>query len=182
MSKDGSYEPGPAGGARILRADGDTWGLVLERELRHAPGVVWKALTDPAQLREWAPFDADGSLGAAGNRVTLTTVNAGGFASEAVVTRADEPRLLIYNWGDSDMRWELEPLGGGTRLTLWTSIDRRYIAMGAAGWHLCFDILDYFLGGRPLGRIAGADALEHSGWRRLHEEYQALFASPPSPE
>jgi hypothetical protein len=29
-----------------------------------------------------------------------------------------------------DMRWELEPLGGGTRLTLWHSIDRRFISWG----------------------------------------------------
>lgn len=178
MATHEAYQPGPAGGARILRADGETWGLVLERELRHAPALVWEALTDPAQLREWAPFDADGSLGSIGARVKLTTVNAGGFVSDAIVTRADEPRLLIYNWGENEMRWELEPLGDGTRLTLWTSIDHRYIAMGAAGWHVCFDVLDHWLAGTPLGRIAGPDALAISGWRRLHAEYRKLFASP----
>lgn len=171
------YEPGPAGGARILRQDGDTWGLVLERVLRHAPEVVWEALTDPEQLRAWAPFDADGPLGATGNRARLTTVNAGGTASECVVTRAEEPRLLIYNWGENEMRWELEPEGSGTRLTLWTSIDRRYIAMGAAGWHVCFDVLAHLLAGTPFGRVVGARALELPGWRRLHAEYRALFAS-----
>ena len=40
------------------------------------------------------------------------------------------------------MRWELEGLSGGIRLTLWTNIDRRYIAMVAAGWHISFDVLD----------------------------------------
>jgi uncharacterized protein YndB with AHSA1/START domain len=179
MSNGEPYAPGPADGARILRADGDTWGLILERELRHAPDVVWKALTDPEQLREWAPFDADGSLGTTGNRVNLTTVNAGAFVSAAVVTRAEAPRLLIYNWGDNEMRWELEPLGRGTKLTLWTSIDHRYIAMGAAGWHVCFDVLDHLLAGTPLGRIAGASALEFAGWRRLHAEYTKLFAAQP---
>jgi uncharacterized protein YndB with AHSA1/START domain len=171
------YEPGPAGGARVLRQDGETWGLILERELRHTPEVVWDALTDPDQLREWAPFDADGPLGSTGNRVKLTTVNAGGFVSECVVTRAEEPRLLIYNWGDNEMRWELEPHGTGTRLTLWTSIDHRYIAMGAAGWHVCFDVLDHLLAGTPLGRIVGARALEFEGWHRLHKEYRELFDS-----
>ncbi len=29
---------------------------------------------------------------------------------------------------------ELQDFDGGTRLTLWHNIDRRYIAMGAAGW------------------------------------------------
>jgi hypothetical protein len=34
----------------------------LVRELRHPPATVWQALTDPAQLSEWAPFDADRNL------------------------------------------------------------------------------------------------------------------------
>ena len=39
--------------------------------------------------------------------------------SETTVKRAEAPRLLEYSWGGSDLRWELEPLGSGTRLTLW---------------------------------------------------------------
>ena len=54
------YTPGPANGAEI-RKDGEKWTLILVRELRHSPKKVWQALTDPAQLREWAPFKADGS-------------------------------------------------------------------------------------------------------------------------
>src|SRR5258706_8243154 len=46
------------------------------RELRQSPEKVWQALTDPAHLREWAPFEADGSLGTVGTTVKLTTVGA----------------------------------------------------------------------------------------------------------
>ena len=60
------YTPGPASGAQVQK-DGEKWTLVLVRELRHSPEKVWQALTDPAQLREWAPFDADGSLGTVGH-------------------------------------------------------------------------------------------------------------------
>ena len=49
------YAPGPANLARVQK-DGEKWTLILVRELRHAPGKVWQALTDPAQLREWAPL------------------------------------------------------------------------------------------------------------------------------
>src|SRR2546422_3266572 len=35
--------------------------------------------------------------------------------SETRVTRADAPRVLEYNWGGADLRWELETFGGGTR-------------------------------------------------------------------
>jgi hypothetical protein len=77
-----------------------------------------------------------------------------------------------------DIRWELEALGGGTRLTLWHSIDRRYIAMGAAGWHICFDVLDRLLSGTPIGRIVAGEAMKF-GWPRLNAEYAQQFGINP---
>ncbi len=78
-------------------------------------------------------------------------------------------------WGDNQMRWELEPLGAaGTRLTLWHNIDRRYISMGAAGWHICIDVLDQLLAGDPLGRIVGGEAMKFE-WPRLNAEYSKQF-------
>jgi len=168
------YTPGPANLARVQK-DGEKWTLVVVRELRHSPEKVWEALTDPAHLREWAPFVADGNLGTTGATVKLTTVAAPKVqVSETTVTRADAPKLLEYNWGDHEMRWELEALADGTRLTLWHNIDRRFIAMGAAGWHICFDVLDHMLGGNPIGLIVGGEAMKF-GWQRLHAEYAKQF-------
>jgi uncharacterized protein YndB with AHSA1/START domain len=159
-----------------VRKDGEKWTLILTRELRHPPEKVWQALTDPAHLRAWAPFEADGSLDAVGNMVKLTTVGAPTpQITETTVTRADAPNLLEYSWGGNDMRWQLESIGGGTRLTLWTSIDRRFISMGAAGWHICLDVLDRLLSGTPIGRIAGPDAMKFEGWQRLTAEYTKQF-------
>ncbi|MGH7656560.1 MAG: SRPBCC family protein [Gemmatimonadaceae bacterium] len=173
------YQPGEARGASVLK-DGEKWTLILVRELRHAPEKVWQALTDPAQIREWAPYDASGSLGAVGSSVKLTTVAAPTVqAAECVVKRADRPRVLEYNWGENEMRWELEALGDGTRLTLWHSIDRRFIAMGAAGWHICLDVLDRSLGADPLGRIVGNEAMKFE-WARLHKEYAQQFEVLPN--
>jgi uncharacterized protein YndB with AHSA1/START domain len=168
------YTPGPASRARVQK-DGEKWTLILVRELRHSPEKVWQALTDPAQLREWAPFDSDGSLGAVGATVKLTTVGAPTpQVSETRVTRADAPRALEYNWGGFDMRWELEATDPGTRLTLWTNIDRRFISMGAAGWHICLDVLDRLLSGTPIGRIVGGEAIKF-GWPQLNSEYAQQF-------
>jgi uncharacterized protein YndB with AHSA1/START domain len=181
------YMPGPAREVEIRKDPGEKWTLVLVRELRHPPKKVWQALTDPAHLREWAPFEADGSLGKVGNTVKLTTIKAPTpYIAEATVKRADAPRLLEYNWGGNDMRWQLEPMGDGTRLTLWASIDRHYIAMGAAGWHICLDVLDYLLNGTPIGRIVGPDAMKF-GWKRLYAEYSKQFGTearslPPQAE
>jgi uncharacterized protein YndB with AHSA1/START domain len=173
------YEPGPANMARVDKR-GDTWTLVLVKELRHAPEKVWDAITDPAQLREWAPFDSDGSLAIAGANVKLTTVGAPSpHVTETTVKRAERPKVLEYNWGGFDMRWQLDAHGSGTRLTLWTNIQRNFIAMGAAGWHLCFDVLDHLLDGTPLGRIVGPDAMKLEGWHRLHAEYAKQFGVEP---
>jgi uncharacterized protein YndB with AHSA1/START domain len=172
-----TYAPGSAAAAQV-RKDGDHWTLILVRDLRHAPAKVWQALTDPAHLREWAPFDADKSLESAGV-VKLTTVGAPKLhVTETHVKRADAPRVLEFNWGGQDIRWELEPLeGSGTRLTLWHNIDRRYISWGAAGWHVCFDVLESFLAREPIGRIVGPDALQLAGWQRLTGEYEKQFAT-----
>jgi uncharacterized protein YndB with AHSA1/START domain len=168
------YAPSAAFGAEVEK-DGDNWTLVLVRELRHPPARVWQALTDPEHLREWAPFDSDRNLGSVGT-AQLSTVGAPTpYVAETHIKRADAPKALEFNWGGKDIRWELEPLGGGTRLTLWHNIGRGYIAMGAAGWHICFDVLDRHLAGDPIGRLVGPAAMKFDGWQRLNAEYAKQF-------
>src|SRR6185437_12483471 len=99
------YTPGTAHGAQVKK-DGpqkDKWTLILVRELRQSPQKVWQALTDPAQVREWAPFVVVGNLGTPGATVNLTWV-ANPMPIETKVTRANAPKLLEYG----DIRWELE--------------------------------------------------------------------------
>lgn len=169
MTEPEPYAPGPASGAQV-RKEGEKWTLILVRELRHSREIVWQALTDPAHLREWAPFDADGSLGTEGARVKLTWSGTG-RQQETLVTRAEAPELLEFG----DIRWELEATDGGTRLTLWHNIDHRYVTWGAAGWHISFDVLERLLVGKPIGRLVGADAMKFEGWRRLVAEYASQF-------
>jgi hypothetical protein len=98
------------------------------------------------------------------------------------VIQADAPKLLEY----SDIRWELEAVGGGTRLALWHNIDRRFISWGAAGWHISLDVLDRLLNGTPIGRIVGGEAMKFEGWQRLNADYAGQFGielpswSPPA--
>src|SRR5579862_1936957 len=94
------YAPGPANISHVEK-EGTKWTLVLIKELRHPPEKVWESLTDPAHLHEWAPYDADSSLGVVGNKVKLTTFGAPqAQAFETTVTRADPPKVLEYKWGD----------------------------------------------------------------------------------
>ena len=171
----GAYAPGAAFGAEVQK-DGEKWTLALVRELRHPPAVVWEALTDPAHLREWAPFDADRNLGAVGTATFSTAGAPTPQVSEAQIRRAEAPTVLEYTWGGQDIRWELEPLAdGGTRLKLWHNIDRRFIAWGAAGWHICIDVLDHLLANDPLGRTVGPEVMKFEGWQRLVAEYSTQF-------
>ena len=173
MTNRESYAPGRAMDARVEKGE-DTWTLILVRELRHPPAMVWQALIDPEQLREWAPFEAEGERGKAGATVKLRWV-ATASVTEVRVTRAEAPNLLEYG----NMRWQLEHLGRGTRLTLWHGIPPGYIAWGAAGWHIAFDVLDRLLAGTPIGRIAGANAMK-SDWHRLVGEYAQQFGIRPA--
>src|SRR5690349_7674188 len=176
MSSREPYAPGAAFGSEV-RKDGEQWTLVLVRDLRHPPARVWKALTDPAQLRAWAPFDADRNLGTTGATVRLSTVGAPRpHVAETQIQRADAPKVLEFSWAGGNIRWELEPMGGGgTRLTLWAKIDHRFVAMGAAGWHIALDVLDRLLAGQPIARIVGPEAMKFGGWQRLSAEYAKQF-------
>ena len=174
MNQREQYKPGAAAGTEV-RKEGERWTLVVVRDLAHPPAKVWKALTDPAHLREWAPFDSDRDLGAVGT-VKLSTVGTPApHVTETQIKRADAPRALEYSWGGNDLRWELEPMAsGGTRLTLWHNIDRGFISMGAAGWHICLDVLERLVAGQPIGRIVGPEAMKFD-WQRLNVEYASQF-------
>ena len=112
MSSREQYTPGAASGARIQK-DGEKWTLVLVRDLRHPPAKVWTAITDPEHLREWAPFDSDRNLGTVGTAQLSTVGVPEQQVTETQVKRADAPKLLEFNWGGQDLRWELEPLADG---------------------------------------------------------------------
>jgi hypothetical protein len=126
-------------------------------------------------LREWSPFDADRDLGATGT-ATLTMVGAAQAEPIAShVRHADPPRLLEYTLGEDVVRWELEAVAAGTRLTLRHTLDQRtWLPKVAAGWHICVDVAERALAGQPIGRIVADDA-KRFGWERLNAEYAERF-------
>jgi len=167
-----TFEPSPL--AEVdCRASDDRWTLVFVRDLRHPPAKVWSALTDPAQLSEWAPFIADRDLGTIGD-ATLTMIDGETTVDmPASVRRVEPPHLLEYSWGTDVLRWELTATGNGTRLTLSHTLDDRdWLPKVAAGWHLCLDVAERLLDGTPIGPIRGNDAKNY-GWDELHDAYAA---------
>jgi uncharacterized protein YndB with AHSA1/START domain len=165
------FDPGPLAHLRVEPA-GERWTAVFVRDLHHPVERVWAALTDPGQLTAWAPFTADRNLATVG-AATLTMIDGPTEVPLAAqVLRAQPPSLLEYDWGGDLLRWELEPTGTGTRLTLRHTVAQRDdVPKMAAGWHLCLAVADRLMDGDPVDPIRGTDALNH-GWTDLHDRYR----------
>lgn len=179
MNRD-NYRPSPLASVSARPTDAG-WTLTFRRELAHPPDQVWSALTDPIEISEWAPFNASRNLAEPGDMV-LTMVGGAATSDDDIdlpstVTESEAPLVLEYLWGTERLRWELEPTDAGTLLTLHHTTDQsQNLPKMTAGWHLCLDVMDLFLDGHPIGRIAGEDAYDH-GWGQLNDAYTEVLAS-----
>ena len=156
--------------ASLTEADG-RWVLTMTRELSHPPERVWPMLTEPGQLSRWSPVVPDRPLTSAGPALAHETPDAAGV--DVTVLSCDPPRELVHRWGGHLLRWALEPVPGGSRLTLEQTFDERgEAAMYGAGWHLCLAVLSLVDGGQDVERITGERARDY-GWAELRDRYQA---------
>ncbi|HEY1573001.1 MAG TPA: SRPBCC domain-containing protein [Pseudonocardiaceae bacterium] len=125
--------------------------LRLERRYPHPAERVWRALTDPDELRHW-------------------------FPGELRVSHSDPPRLLVGSWHEGTLRFELRAEADGCVLVFsHTFTDRDQAALTAAGWDRCFASVDALLAGQPMD---GAASL--SLWPQVHERYAALWDIDPA--
>jgi uncharacterized protein YndB with AHSA1/START domain len=145
----------------------------LERYLPDPPPVVWRAITERGQLKEWFPCDVivDGGRWVAGAAISFP------FPPEVIdltltgtVLAVEEPSLLSYTWGaDEILRFELHPDGTGTRLVLTDELQAGWAARNAAGWEDCLD------------RLAGLPA-DPGAWPRRFAAYSAAFEPVIGPQ
>jgi uncharacterized protein YndB with AHSA1/START domain len=172
-----TFDPGPLAEVEHHVDEGRST-LVFTRHVRHPPVRVWTALTDPAYVRQWAPFDPDRDLGTTGPATLRMTDGATTEQFAVTITRAAAPERLDYTWGNDVVRWELVPEESGTRLTLrHTVAGPEWVSRTAAGWHLCLLVAERLLDGDPIGRIVGEDAKRY-GWDALYSLYSAKLGIP----
>jgi uncharacterized protein YndB with AHSA1/START domain len=177
-----------ADGTLEIRDDGK-YVLRFERNLAHPPQKVWRALTEPDQLREWFPTDIVGER-EVGARIRFVFREDAPKAEDmpellehdpveldGEFTEFDPPRLLAYTWGDEDLRWELDPIEDGCRLIFTSVFDEssgiphpagpRYrAARDASGWEACL---------ANLGALLDGSAPSEDLWRDLYEGYVERF-------
>jgi uncharacterized protein YndB with AHSA1/START domain len=125
--------------------------LRLERRYDQPIERVWRALTDPGELRSW-------------------------FPGELEISYSDPPHVLVGAWqGDGTLRFELRPEDKGCVLTFThTFTDRDQAALTAAGWDSCFARLDALLAGQTMSEAASLAA-----WPDVHERLAATWGIDP---
>jgi uncharacterized protein YndB with AHSA1/START domain len=163
--------------------------VVFTRDFLDAPDRVWIALTDPEQLALWAPHTADRNLSSVG-KVVFTMLGGvddvtPAFDVPGAVLIADKPTTLEHSWGTDLLEWRLDAVdaldeAARTRLTLrHTLSDPGMASAVAAGWHLCLEVADAVLAGKPTSPVRSSEALKH-GWQDLNERYAAALGVEPS--
>jgi len=126
--------------------------LRFERRLEHPVERVWRAITEPEELRHWFPPGA-----------------------ELEIAESEPPRLLAGSWFGDQLRFELRPDGDGCVLLFnHTFAEREKAARDAAGWDRCFARFAALLEGEPMSE---ADSLQ--AWPEIHERYAEQFGVDP---
>jgi uncharacterized protein YndB with AHSA1/START domain len=152
----------------------DTPTLNFERRLSQPVDRVWRAITEPDELRHWFPSAVEADL-RVGGKMKFTfeghTLPDGSSFMPGEVTELDPPRVFGFQWGEDHLRFELEPVDGGVGCALRLIVQlgtRDKAARDGAGWHVCLDRLERLLAADDAPAAAGAS----DDWRGLYEEYQ----------
>jgi uncharacterized protein YndB with AHSA1/START domain len=138
--------------------------LEYERIFPHPIERVWRAITEPAEMREWFAAGTPESISLPRDPGGDWRIgDQGGWAGR--VTRLDPPRLVRFDHAPGApscdagayFQYELEPVAGGTRMLFTHHLPG--VAGGlaragdgvAGGWHEIFDRLTEWLNGVPVG-------------------------------
>ena len=150
--------------------------LVFSRTLPHPPTKVWRALTEPDEVKAWFPSEIRGERAVgAPLRFVFDGDEEHAIAGEVLVY--EPPSRLELRWDDEVLRFELEATsdGEGTRLTFVNTIgELGKGARDAAGWHVCLEVLAHRLDG------AAVPWESRQRWDEVHPAYVDAFGPEAS--
>jgi len=137
--------------------------LRFERHLNQPVATVWRAVTDPDEMRSWFP-----------TRIVIAEWKVGAelthyFDAHAIdplpgnVLEWDPPRRVRFTWGEDTITFELTGANdGGTIFVLTEELSANHAARNAAGWESCLDRLQF--------------GSEKEEWRPRFDRYVVSFA------
>jgi uncharacterized protein YndB with AHSA1/START domain len=152
-----------------LVAAGPRPAIRFERHLPDPPAVVWRAITDPDELKAWFPCEIAVSGGQWRPGAAISFIFGPDMTIPGEVLEVDEPSLLAYTWGEDVLRFELSPQDGGTLLVLIDELPQNTAARNAAGWEECLNLL------------AGSEPAPDA-WRPRFAAYAAAFEPALGPQ
>ena len=123
---------------------------------------VWAAISNEEEISTWMQYPTKLDL-QTGGAIHIDFSAQG--ALEGIVCSLDPLHLLVYTWGDSLVKWEIEDVSGETRLHLsHIGVLPELMDGLGAGWHAFLDQLEDYLVG----------ASRPSRYRELKSRYEGL--------
>ncbi len=117
----------------------------------------WRRAYPQSVVRVWAAISNEQEIGAWMQYPTRLDLRPGGTihiefsaqgALEGVVCNVEPLHLLVYTWGDSLVKWEIEDASGETQLHLsHIGVHPELMDGLGAGWHAFLDQLEDYLAG-----------------------------------
>ncbi len=157
--------------------EGDYATIAFKRTFKHAPELVWNAITDPKELEEWLMCTSAQIDGRPGGSIEMISGPAQ-FHVKGKILKWEPPRIFEYEWkvepvpqmpfGENAIfRWELIPLPDSTLLLVtYRNITRRTSLGFAPGTHVLLDRLEAQLNRNPL-----------PDWQSRFVEVQSFYPS-----
>ena len=147
----------------------------FERVYPHAVERVWRAVTDPAQMRHWFPSPEVAYDGRTGGTMTLSGDPYAPEPRTSTVLVWDPPHRFSFGWGGDELHFTLSDAGDGCRLVMVDLLSSEgAAARNAAGWEACLEQLARTVEGRPgAGAAGGGQAGGMDAFRPVLEQYKA---------
>jgi uncharacterized protein YndB with AHSA1/START domain len=147
--------------ATLLRA-GARPILRFERHLPRPVDAVWRAVTDPAEMRVWFPTRIVIDEWKQGAQLTHHFDGHDIDPLRGTVLEWDPPHRVRFTWGPDTIGFELTAApDGGTIFVLTEELSANAAARNAAGWEACLDRLE-------LGQ-------ESEPWKTRFDRYASEF-------
>ena len=135
--------------------------LRFERFLPRPLDEVWRAITDPVEMRSWFPTRIEIDQWEEGATLTHHFDDQPFDPLPGSVLECRPPHRLVFTWGDDTIGFELSPADGGTLFVLTEELGASIAARNAAGWEVCLDRL--------------VDGVVREEWKPRFERYAAAF-------
>lgn len=117
--------------------------LRFERHLARPVDDVWRAVTDPAEMRAWFPTRIEIAEWRTGASLVHHFDEHDIDPLPGTVLEWDPPRRVRFTWGEDTIGFDLVPApDGGTDFVLTEELRADHAARNAAGWEACLDNLE----------------------------------------